>query len=91
MLISVALALLAVPAPEAPVIPGPAPALRAVKDKVCVPARDAAGRPTGAVICRTAAQWESFLRDHGYLELTALPQQTANSFALPDQLYKPHR
>ena len=92
MLVSVALSLLAASS-QAVTTPVPAP-LRAVADanrRVCVPARDSAGKPTGRVICRTAIEWESFLRDHGYIDSAPHPRQTADSFVAPDQLYRPRR
>jgi hypothetical protein len=74
-----------------PTVEVPAPVGRAGGRPICVPARDAAGKPTGRLICRTAQQWESFLRDHGYAEPTRPFRLTGDSFVAPDQLYRPRR
>jgi hypothetical protein len=91
MLIPVALSLLGASVPATPAVAGSVSPPSARKRQVCVPARDGAGRPTGALVCRTAVQWESFLRDHGYLEVTGRPPPSAGSFVAPDQLYRPRR
>jgi hypothetical protein len=91
MLVPVALSLLAASSPAATPVAAPVRAAAARSRRVCVPARDAAGKATGAVICRTATEWESFLRDHGYIDSAPHPRQTADSFVAPDQLYRPRR
>ena len=84
MLIPVALSLLA--ASAAPIVA----ASPVGEHRVCVPARDAAGTPTGQSICRTARQWERFLRARGYLD-SPRPRLGAASFVAGDQLYRPRR
>lgn len=91
MLIPVALAFLTASSPAATPVALPIRPAAERERRICVPARDAAGRPTGAVICRTALEWESFLRDHGYVDSAPHPRQTADSFVAPDQLYRPRR
>jgi hypothetical protein len=91
MIIPVALSLLAASSPATIPVAVPIRAAAVRGRRICVPARDAAGKVIGAVICRTAIEWESFLRDHGYIDSAPHPRQTADSFVAPDQLYRPRR